>query len=82
MTPNQTYLLSEQLVINSETIQDIDIVAQLQVALPQLLDVLTRFGQDSTFTLKPIQKESNFKFHKAPRPSMLLTWVKNIVQHR
>ena len=46
------YLLSEQLVINSEAIQSVDVLPQLQVALSELLDVLARFRQDSSFALK------------------------------
>lgn len=52
MTALDSYLLSEQLIINSDSIQGVDIFPQLQVALAKLLDVLACFGQDSSFTLK------------------------------
>lgn len=45
------HLLPEQLVIDPEPLQGADVFPQLQVALAQLLDVLARFGQDSSFTL-------------------------------
>lgn len=52
VTTLDSYLLSEQLIINSDSIQGGDIFPQLQVALAKLLDVLACFGQDSSFTLK------------------------------
>lgn len=53
-----THLLSEQLVVDSETIERVDIFPQLQVALSELLDVLAGFGQDSSFTLKQTGSEA------------------------
>lgn len=48
----QTHLLSEQLVVHPQSVQSADVVPQLQVALPKLLDVLARFGQDPSFALQ------------------------------
>lgn len=62
----ETYLLSKQLVIHSETVESADIVPQLQVALPELLDVLAGFRQDSPFTLK--REENNYFQLRKPMP--------------
>lgn len=56
------YLLSEQLVVDPEAVESAGVFPQLQVALSELLDVITGFGQDPSFTLKQNTRELHNEF--------------------